>query len=113
MCCNIQTPDTLITCFASLICRKYGSIKSVNIVNTMTLILSNTESVQSTQKELIRKHQEAKSRVNYVSGVGGGVSLWPAMDDMRLSCNEMIMLLVSSLSLMLISGGIFLFVHGQ
>ena len=78
----------------------------------MTLIMSHTGSVQSTQKDLIRKHQEAKSRVNYVSGVGGGVSLWPAMDDMRLSCNEVIVLLVSSLSLMLITGAIFLFLHG-
>ncbi|XP_038078146.1 uncharacterized protein LOC119745686 [Patiria miniata] len=60
------------------------------------------------QKILERKHHEAKSRAHNL-GVGGGVSLWPQMDNMRLSQREVAAL--SAVSLLLIVGVAMLFQH--
>ena len=54
------------------------------------------EGVRSKQNELIRKHHEAKSNIENVAGVGGGITLWPAMDSMRLTQGEGITLAISS-----------------
>lgn len=68
--------------------------------------------VYAAQRELMKKHHEAKSRVHSVSGVGGGVSMWPAMDDMRLTRREANWLVVSCGVLIIGTMSVFLACHG-
>ena len=69
-------------------------------------------SVLARQRELERLHHEAKSRLEGVGGVGGGVSLWPAMDDMRLSMRDAVTLAFLCLFLTLSTAVMFLLLHG-
>lgn len=69
--------------------------------------------VYATQRVLERKHHEAKSRLEGISGVGGGVSMWPAMDDMRLSRSDALQLACLSLVLVGATGVVFWMYHGQ
>lgn len=69
--------------------------------------------VYAAQRELERKHHDAKSKVHGMSGLGGGVSLWPAMDDMRLSRREVNWLVISSGVLVIATMSVFLACHGQ
>ena len=69
-------------------------------------------SVYARQRTLERLHHDAKSRLAGVSGVGGGVSLWPAMDDMRLSRSDTVQLSCVSLVLMAATGILFMMYHG-
>ena len=70
-------------------------------------------SVFSKQRALERLHHEAKSRVEGVSGVGGGVSIWPAMDDMRLSRSDAMQLSCLCLVLMAATGTLFMTYHSR
>lgn len=70
-------------------------------------------SVYSKQRALERLHHEAKSRVEGVNGVAGGVSLWPAMDDMRLSKSDSMQLLCLCLVLMAATGTVFMTYHSR
>lgn len=70
-------------------------------------------SVYARQRALEKMHHAAKSRLEGVSGLGGGVSLWPAMDDMRLSRSDAVQLSCTSLVLMVATGIIFLIYHGK
>ena len=67
-------------------------------------------SVWERQKELERLHHEAKSRRE---GVGGGVSLWPEMDDMRLSRRDTLQLGALCLFLSVTTAALFLACHGE
>ena len=70
--------------------------------------------VHAAQRELEKKHHRAKSRVHAgVSGIGGGVSLWPAMDDMRLSGSEVNWLVVVCGVLIVGTMSVFLACHGE
>ena len=70
--------------------------------------------VYTAQRELEKKHHHAKSRVHAgVSGIGGGVSLWPAMDDMRLSSSEVNWLVVVCGVLVIGTMSVFLACHGK
>ena len=70
--------------------------------------------VQAAQRELEKKHHRAKSRVHAgVSGIGGGVSLWPAMDDMRLSGSEVNWLVIVCGVLIVGTMSVFLVCHGE
>ena len=69
--------------------------------------------VYAAQKELQKKHHDAKSKVHGVSGIGGGVSLWPAMDDMRLSRGEVNLLMVVCGVLIVATMSVFLACHGE
>ena len=69
-------------------------------------------SVMARQRELERLHHEAKSRLEGVGGIGGGVSLWPAMDDMRLSRSDAVQLAFLCLSLILSTTAVFFMCHG-
>ena len=71
------------------------------------------ERVQELQKELDKLHHEAKSRVKEGVCVGGGVALWPAMQDMRLSRDEVWKLAVLSVGLMLSTFAVFHVYHGR
>ncbi len=68
--------------------------------------------IYAAQRELMKKHHEAKSRVGAVSGVGGGVSMWPAMDDMRLTRKEANWLVIGCGVLILGTMSVFLACHG-
>lgn len=70
-------------------------------------------SVLARQRELERLHHEAKSRLERVGGVGGGVSLWPAMDDMRLSSSDAVQLAFFCLILIVCTAVIFHLYHGD
>lgn len=70
-------------------------------------------SVYTKQRALDKMHHAAKSRLEGVSGLGGGVSLWPAMDDMRLSRSDAVQLSCTSLVLMVATGIIFATYHGE
>lgn len=68
--------------------------------------------VTGLQEELAKKHHEAKSRVAELS-VGGGVSLWPSMDDMRLNSWDVLSLTALCCILMFVVVKGFFFLHGQ
>ena len=69
--------------------------------------------VFAAQRELSRKHHEAKSKVEGLSGLGGGVSLWPAMDDMRLSEEDTRLLVILCGMLVVATVAIFFSCHGR
>lgn len=69
--------------------------------------------VHAAQQELEKKHHDAKSKVHGVSGLGGGVSMWPAMDDMRLSRREVNWLVIACGVLVIATMSVFLACHGQ
>lgn len=68
--------------------------------------------VQELREELDKLHHEAKSKVKEGMGVGGGVSLWPAMDDMRLSREDVWKLSLLSVVLVICTFAVFNFYHG-
>ena len=65
--------------------------------------------VQELRKELDRLHYQAKSK----DGVGGGVSIWPAMDDMRLSRGDVWRLTAACVVLIACIIAMFNFYHGR
>lgn len=67
--------------------------------------------VEELRKELDRLHHQAKS--NAKEGAGGGVSLWPAMDDMRLSHQDVLQLTFMCVTLIMCTFIAFHFYHGQ
>ena len=100
-----------------------GSSRESRVKNSPTLAQLQSRSerqserktgfVYSAQKELQRKHHDAKSKVHGVSGLGGGVSLWPAMDDMRLTSGEVNWLLFVCGLLVVGTMSTFLACHGE
>lgn len=70
-------------------------------------------SVYAAQKMLVKKHYEAKSRLAGISGIGGGVSLWPAMDDMRLSQSDSFQLSLVCVMLVMATVTVFYSMHGK
>ena len=69
--------------------------------------------VSAVQRELEKKHHAAKSKVEGVGGLGGGVSLWPAMDDMRLSKEDTKWLAGVCLILVAATVAVFLTCHSK
>ncbi|XP_071845700.1 uncharacterized protein [Apostichopus japonicus] len=63
-----------------------------------------------TQQILMRKHQKAKS--NAEKCVGGGISLWPGMDNMRLTPSDLWSLVANVVTLFVLTLGAFSFLHG-
>ena len=64
--------------------------------------------IEAKQRELTSKHQSAKSG----PGVGGGITMWPGMDDMRLSQTETLQLTAAALCLIVGSMCLFMYLHG-
>ncbi|XP_070542823.1 uncharacterized protein [Ptychodera flava] len=64
------------------------------------------------QKILERKHHEAKSKVEKLN-VGGGVSIWPEMDNMRLVKSEVYLLFGVSVALVISVCSLFRVLHGE
>lgn len=71
------------------------------------------ERVQELRKELDKLHHESKSKVKEGVCVGGGVALWPAMDDMRLSREDAWKLAVLNVVLIASTFAIFHMYHGK
>ncbi len=63
------------------------------------------------QALLLKKHQEAKNRSDTLR-VGGGISIWPEMDNMRLTQTEIITLAVTSITLAILTVCTFTAIHG-
>lgn len=61
---------------------------------------------------LTRKHEEARNRADELN-VGGGVTLWPHMVDMRLSRSEAVRLTAACLLLMVVTVFAFWQLHGS
>lgn len=64
--------------------------------------------IEAKQRVLTSKHQSAKSG----PGVGGGITMWPGMDDMRLSQTESLQLTAVALCLVVGSMCLFMYLHG-
>lgn len=69
--------------------------------------------VYAAQRELVKRHYEAKSKIDGISGIGGGISLWPAMDDMRLSGSDTVRLAVFCVVLVVATLAVFYSFHGN
>ena len=69
--------------------------------------------VYAAQRELVRKHYEAKSKIDRIGGIGGGVSIWPAMDDMRLSKTDAVKMALICMALVAATMATFYCFHGQ
>lgn len=69
-------------------------------------------SLEDVRATLLHKHQKAKNRIDTLN-VGGGVSIWPNMDDMRLTNGEVVGLLSASVVLCLMTVCLFNTVHGE
>ena len=69
--------------------------------------------VYATQRELAKRHYEAKSKLDGISGIGGGVSMWPAMDDMRLTSADTVRLAAICVVLVLTTVAVFYAFHGR
>ena len=63
------------------------------------------------QSLLVRKHETARQRVDNVN-VGGGVSLWPEMESMRLTEEEIIQLAALCVGLLAFVIAVFYYLHG-
>ena len=63
------------------------------------------------QSLLVRKHESARQRVDSMN-VGGGVSLWPEMESMRLTDEEVIHLAGVCVALIAFVITLFYFLHG-
>ncbi|XP_067838741.1 uncharacterized protein [Heptranchias perlo] len=85
--------------------------KSEKPISPNLAMLRMTPGLQQKQKLLREKHLKAKSSVDKIP-VGGGVSLWPEMDNMRLTKGEVIVLTVSSLLLSFAVIILFDYLHG-
>ncbi|KAL8567167.1 hypothetical protein ACOMHN_033069 [Nucella lapillus] len=64
------------------------------------------------QRELIKKHEQIRQNSDKLN-VGGGVTLWPNMNQMRLSRNEIVTLVLACLVLVLLMGLLFVQLHGE
>ncbi|XP_048382230.2 uncharacterized protein LOC125450280 [Stegostoma tigrinum] len=85
--------------------------KSEKPVSPNLEMLRMTPGLQQKQKILQEKHLKAKSSLDKIP-VGGGVSLWPDMDDMRLTKREVVVLAISSLLLIFAVIILFEYLHG-
>ena len=64
------------------------------------------------QRVLVDKHNETRQHADTLN-VGGGVSLWPDMQNMRLTRRELISLTMLSVGLMSITYSVFGSIHGM
>lgn len=71
------------------------------------------EKVQLLRRELGRLHHQAKSNLKDGVHVGGGVSMWPAMDDMRLSREDVWRLVAVCVLLIACTIAFFRLYHGS
>ncbi|XP_065831740.1 uncharacterized protein [Oscarella lobularis] len=76
---------------------------------TLAQLKNQQHHVATRRRELMAKHLESKSKPL----VGGGVTMWPAMDDMRLSRNDVIFLGALCLALILCMCATVIAIHGD
>ena len=76
---------------------------------TLAQLKNQQHHVATRRRELMAKHLESKSKPL----VGGGVTMWPAMDDMRLSRNDVIFLGALCLALILCMCATVIAIHGN
>ena len=76
----------------------------------MYLIVGNN--LEDVRASLLVKHQEAKDRIDSLC-VGGGISIWPNMEDMRLSKCDVAILVLEAVFLCISTYFLFNFLHGM
>ena len=74
--------------------------------------LFSSGKMRERQSILLKKHHNAKSKASSLN-VGGGVALWPEMDNMRLMRDETVMLIGVALLLITVTIGFFQIIHGD
>ncbi|KAK6494750.1 hypothetical protein HHUSO_G1371 [Huso huso] len=79
--------------------------------NLAMLRMTSGSSLQEKQRLLQEKHQKAKETLDKLA-VGGGVSLWPEMNNMRLTADEGLVLFVSCVLMTFTVFIIFKYLHG-
>ncbi|ESP05626.1 hypothetical protein LOTGIDRAFT_152486 [Lottia gigantea] len=89
-------------------------VKKDDEISPILYNLRNTpvKTLKEKQKVLARKHEEVRKRSDNVK-VGGGVSLWPEMENMRLRHEEILQLIFTSLLLVLLLAIAFYKFHGS
>ena len=87
--------------------RRYQQAASVGATSRSG---STCGKVYAMRQKLIQKHYDTKCRVG---GIGGGVSIWPAMDDMRLSRHDAAKVFLSCSLLVISTALLFVFLHGN
>ncbi|XP_067934894.1 uncharacterized protein [Watersipora subatra] len=78
----------------------------------MQLRLTPGRPLKEKQKVLAEKHDETRRNADALN-IGGGISLWPGMEDMRLRASEFIQLCLISFLLLLATCSMFQVVHGS
>ncbi|XP_066567541.1 uncharacterized protein LOC136755075 [Amia ocellicauda] len=79
--------------------------------NLAMLRMTPGPSLQEKQQVLQQKHQKAKASLDKLA-VGGGVSLWPEMDNMRLTKAEGCVLFISCVLMSFAVFIVFRYLHG-
>ncbi|KAJ8285401.1 hypothetical protein GJAV_G00026390 [Gymnothorax javanicus] len=79
--------------------------------NLASLRMTPGPSLQERQRQLQEKHQRAKESLDQLA-VGGGVSLWPEMDRMRLTPQEGVALCLGCVGVSFSVYLIFRYLHG-
>jgi hypothetical protein len=75
-------------------------------------LFSTGRLLKEKQTILVRKHEETRRKVDSLN-VGGGVSMWPEMDSMRMSTEEIYKLSGFCLIMVIIVDAIFIGLHGK
>ncbi|XP_064413869.1 uncharacterized protein LOC106701959 [Latimeria chalumnae] len=112
----IQRPVTPVISktVANLMSNIESSCKLPNKIvspNLAMLRMTPGPSLKEKQRLLQEKHKAARSSADRLA-VGGGVSLWPEMDTMRLTTEEGVLLFLSSVLLSLAVFIVFKHLHG-
>ncbi|KAH3859639.1 hypothetical protein DPMN_102457 [Dreissena polymorpha] len=65
------------------------------------------------EKQIIlsQKHEESRRKIDSLN-VGGGVSLWPEMEKMRLTATDIQTIVLMNIALSITVAASFYFVHG-
>ena len=76
------------------------------------IIYLSGRKLKEKQEILTNLHEKAKNKADQLN-VGGGISIWPEMENMRLSKSETIYLSISCIFLIITTSFLFLKLHGK
>ncbi|XP_066296613.1 uncharacterized protein [Branchiostoma lanceolatum] len=92
--------------------RRQQALDTQDKVSPVLQRLRDTPALKTKQRLLEKKHHAAKSNAASLC-VGGGVSLWPQMDNMRLTRRETVALTTWCVGLVLVVQALFSYLHGH
>ncbi|XP_078697497.1 uncharacterized protein LOC144925390 [Branchiostoma floridae x Branchiostoma belcheri] len=106
-----MTPRVLEDIKRKLEERRQQALDTQEKVSPVLQKLRDTPALKTKQRLLQQKHHAAKSNARSLC-VGGGVSLWPQMDNMRLTRRETVALTAWCVGLVVAVQAIFSYLHG-